>query len=87
VVILDLRGHQAIDTTTPNMLTDYAETLREHQCRLMLAEVEAAARETLEQPGTSTKIGSDNVFGATNRVRQSVLEAQVEAEQWLAAGR
>jgi SulP family sulfate permease len=87
VVILDLRGHQAIDTTTLNMLTDYAETLQEHHCRLMLAEVEAAARATLEQTGALDTIGSDNVFDATDRVRQSVLEAQVEAEQWLAARR
>ncbi len=87
VVILDLRGHQALDTTTLNMLTDYAETLREHQCLLMLAEVEPAARETLEHTGTLDQIGIDHVFGATERVRQSVLEAQAAAEQWLATRR
>jgi MFS superfamily sulfate permease-like transporter len=87
VVILDLRGHQTIDATTLNMLTDYAKTLREHQCRLMLAEVEADARETLEHTGTLDALGGDNVFAATERVRQSVVDAQVAAEQWLAARR
>ena len=87
VVILDLRGHQALDTTTLNMLTDYAETLREHHCRLMLAEVEADARETLEHTGTLEQLGSDNVFAATERIRQSVLDAQAAAEQWLATQR
>ena len=42
----------------------------------MLAEVEAAARETLEHTGTLDQIGSDNAYGATERVRQSVLEAR-----------
>ena len=53
----------------------------------MLAEVEAAARETLEHTGNLDQIGSDNVFGATERVRQSVLEARAEAEQWLTTRR
>jgi hypothetical protein len=44
-----------------------------------------SARETLDRTGTLDRIGSDNVFEATDRVRQSVLEAQVEAEQRLAA--
>ncbi len=87
VVILDLRGHQTLDTTTLNMLTGYAKTLREHQCRLMLAEVEADARETLEHTGTLDDLGSDNVFAATERVRQSVVDAQAAAEQWLASQR
>ncbi len=87
VVILDLRGHQALDTTTLNVLTDYAETLREHHCRLMLAEVEADARETLEHTGTLEQLGSDNVFAATERIRQSVVDAQAAAAQWLATQR
>ena len=87
VVILDLRGHRTLDATTLNMLTDYAETLQKHQCRLMLAEVEADARHTLEHTGTLDQLGSDNVFGATERIRQSVLDAQAAAEQWLATQR
>jgi SulP family sulfate permease len=87
VVILDLRGHQTLDETTLNMLTDYADTLHKHQCRLMLAEVEADARETLVHTGTLDKLGGDNVFAATERVRQSVVDAQAAAEQWLATQR
>jgi SulP family sulfate permease len=87
VVILDLRGHRTLDTTTRNMLIDYAETLRKHQCRLMLAEVEADARETLEHTGALDELGGGNVFPATERVRQSVVDAQAAAEQWLATRR
>ena len=58
-----------------------------HQCRLMLAEVEADARETLEHTGTLDKLGGDNVFAATERIRQSVLDAQAAAAQWLATRR
>ena len=69
------------------MLTDYADTLQQHRCRLILAEVEADARETLEHTGTLDKLGGDNVFAATERVRQSVVDAQAAAEQWLATQR
>ena len=86
VVILDLRGHQSLDTTTRNMLTDYAETLRKHGCRLMLAEMEAQARDTLEHTGTLDLIGSDNVFGGTDQVGESIRDAQAAATRWLAAG-
>ena len=86
VVILDLRGHQSLDTTTRNMLTDYAETLRKHGCRLMLAEIEAQARDTLEHTGTLDRLGSDNVFGGTDQVGDSIRDAQAAATRWLAAG-
>jgi SulP family sulfate permease len=87
VVILDLRGHQTLDATTRNMLTDYADTLQKHQCRLMLAEVEADARQTLEHTGMLDKLGGDNVFAADEHVRRSVVDAQAAAEQWLATQR
>ena len=86
-MILDLRGHRTLDATTMNMLTDYAEMLQKHPCRLMLAEVEADARHTLEHTGTRDRLASDNVFGATERIRQSVLDAQAAAAQWLATRR
>ena len=54
------------------MLTDYAETLRKHGCRLMLAEIEAQARDTLEHTGTLDLIGPDNVFGGTDQVGESI---------------
>ena len=47
VVILNLRGQRDLDTTTVDMLTDYAQKLQAHDCRLMLAEVEQSARAVL----------------------------------------
>lgn len=87
VVILVLRGHQTLDPTTLNMLTDYAETLAEHHCRLLLAEVEPEARQILDHTGTATSLGANSVFEATERIGQSILDAQAEANDWLSTRR
>jgi SulP family sulfate permease len=83
VVILNLRGQRDLDTTTLDMLTDYAQELQEHDCRLMLADVGEAARETLERTGKLAVFGSDNVFAGSQHLQESVFKAYTEAERWL----
>ena len=83
VVILNLRGQRDLDTTTLDMLTDYAQELLEHDCRLMLADVGEAARETLERTGKLAVFGSDNVFAGSQHLQESVFKAYTEAERWL----
>jgi SulP family sulfate permease len=87
VVILNLRGQRDLDTTTVDMLIDYAEKLQTHDCRLMLAEVEPTARETLAKQDQDGLFGSDNVFAVGEQFDRSVLEAQAEAQRWVAARR
>ena len=87
VVILNLRGQRDLDTTTVDMLIDYAEKLQAHDCRLMLAEVDPTVRETLAKQDQDGLFGSDNVFAVSEQFDRSVLEAQAEAQQWVAARR
>jgi MFS superfamily sulfate permease-like transporter len=86
-VILNLRGQRDLDTTTVDMLTDYAQKLQAHDCRLMLAEVEQTARETLAKQDDDGLFGDDNVFAVDEQFDRSVLEAQAEAQRWIAARR
>ena len=83
VVILNLRGQKDLDSTTLDMLAEYAQDLQKHNCRLMLAGVEDSARQKLERTGKLAIIGSDNVFAESEHYQESVLKARAEAEEWL----
>ena len=83
VVILNLRGQQHLDSTSLDMLTEYAQKLQHHNCRLMLAGVGASVQETLEKTDKLAIIGSDNVFAVSEHYHESVLKARAEAEEWI----
>jgi SulP family sulfate permease len=83
VVILNLRGQKDLDSTTLDMLVEYAQDLQKHNCRLMLAGVENSSRQKLERTGKLASIGSDNVFAESEHYQESVLKARTEAEEWL----
>ena len=83
VVILNMRGQKDLDSSTLDMLTEYAQELQKHNCRLMLAGVEDSARQKLERTGKLAIIGNDNVFAVSEHYQESVLEARAEAEKWL----
>jgi SulP family sulfate permease len=82
VVILNLRGQQHLDSSSLNILIEYAQKLQQHNCRLMLAGVGAAVLQTLEKTGKLAIIGSDNVFAVSEHYLESVLQARAEAEEW-----
>ena len=65
------------------MLTEYAEELRKHQCRLLLAGVEESAHQVLARTGKLTVIGSENVFAVSTHFHKSVMEARSAAETWI----
>jgi len=83
VVILNLRGQKDLDSTTLDMLVEYAQDLQKYNCRLMLAGVENSSRQKLERTGKLAIIGSDNVFAESEHYQESVLKARTEAEEWL----
>ena len=83
VVIVNLRGQKDLDSSSLNMLVEYAQELRKHNCRLMLAGVEDSAREKLERTGKLAIIGSENVFTVSEHYQESVLKARAEADEWL----
>jgi hypothetical protein len=65
------------------MLTEYAEELRKHQCRLLLAGVEELAHQVLARTGKLTVMGSENVFAVSMHYHKTVIEARTEAETWI----
>lgn len=83
VVILNLRGQRHLDSTTLDILTEYAQKLEHHNSRLMLAGVEKPARQTLEKTGKLATIGTENVFEVSEHYHESVLKAQASAEEWV----
>ena len=78
-----MRGQKDLDSTTLDMLVEYAQDLQKHTCRLMLAGVEDAAHDKLERTGKLVIIGSDNVFAESAHYQESVLQARAKAEEWL----
>jgi len=83
VVILNLRGQDDLDSSVLAMLTEYHQKLQKHNCRLMLAGVEDAARQKLEKTGKLFIIGSENVFPVSEHYQESVLKALNVAEEWI----
>ena len=51
---------------------------------LMLAEVSRFSKGVIEQTGQIRIYGRENVFNATDRFGESILEARHAAEKWLA---
>lgn len=83
VVIINFRGRTDLGITFMTVLTRYAEELRDHDCRLILAGVGDHTARELEKTGVIKVFGRDNIFRATERVGESTLEAFHEAERWL----
>lgn len=81
-VILNMRGQKDLDSTTLDMLTEYASNLQKHNCRLMLAGVETSPHEKLERMGKLAILGKDNVFTMSEHYHESVLQARAKAEAW-----
>ena len=70
-------------STVLNLLAGYAEKLQEAHCRLMLACVGQHNLDEFEKTGLIKTFGRKNVFKATDRAFESLLEALAEGEKWL----
>lgn len=83
VVILRLRGGTDLGTTFLSVLRRYAEELRAHNCRFMLAGVSEHTANELEKTGLIRVFGRENVFHATERILESTMTAVEDGEKWL----
>jgi SulP family sulfate permease len=61
----------------------YAEDLKSHGSRLMLAEVDPSLREQLARAGIVDSISRRSIFMRTEEVGGSVYEAYAVAEEWV----
>jgi SulP family sulfate permease len=87
VVILNLRGVKELGGTFMNVMDRYAEDLLQHESRLMLAEVHPDLREQLLRAGIVDSVTSKNIFLRTQRVGESLYEANAAAHEWVARRR
>ena len=86
-VILVLRGQTEVGSTFLNVLTRYAEQLRQQESKLMLAGVESSVVTQMERTGILQTIGRANVFPASEGIGEALLQAVEAAEQWIATQR
>ncbi|NTU78129.1 MAG: SulP family inorganic anion transporter [Chloroflexales bacterium] len=84
VVILVLRGERDLGSTFMEVITRYADALRQRGSRLMLAGVDPLIKEQMARTGMLRAIGQQNVFLVEERVGQALLDAVDAAEQWIA---
>ncbi len=84
VVILNLRGRDELGSTFMKMVERYAADLREHESRLMLAEVDPSVREQLARAGMVDSVSRKNIFLEIEQVGQSLYDAYATAEDWIA---
>jgi SulP family sulfate permease len=84
VAIINLRAKTDLGSTFLGILQRYANDLRAHDSKLMLAGLSTTAKGVLEDTGQIGTYGRDNVFGATEIVGESILEALHAAEKWVA---
>jgi len=84
VVIINLHSKTDLGSTFLGILDRYAEELRAHESKLMLAEISSVAKGVIESTGQISLYGRDNIFEATEVVYESLKEACYEAEKWVA---
>ena len=84
VVIINLRGISEVGSTLLEVLARYADALREHESKLMLAGVDPKVKDQLRRTGIMESIGRENIFLATENIGESAEEAIDEARKWIA---
>ena len=82
-VILSLRGRTEIGSTFVGVLRRYAETLRAHDSKLILAGVDAAVLDQLGRTGLLSIIGAENIYPATPQLGEALNAAVAAANAWL----
>jgi SulP family sulfate permease len=83
VVILHLRGRSEVGSTLLAILERYAERLKDNGSKLMLAEVSRNVRHQLVHTGQIQTIGWENIYMATERFGESLLDAYGDAKRWI----
>ena len=83
VVILNLRQRSDLGGTFLSGLERYASDLQQQNSRLMLTEISDQVMDQFNNTGYTDIFGWDNLYQATDRVFESILEAQYQAEKWI----
>lgn len=83
VVVLRLRGQNAIGATLTDVLATYAERLRAENGRLYLSGLSEQAYDQLAGQGKLRLTGPVRAYEATNVIGESTDEAVAEARAWL----
>ncbi len=84
VVILRLRAQEAIGSSFIAVVGRYAQQLRAHGGKLILAGVSAQVKRQLDRTETTRDVlGEENVFLAATTLGASTRAALAAAEQWL----
>lgn len=82
-VVLRLRGRTELGATLVEVLSKYADELREVNGRLYLAGIGRHAEEHLIETGKFRRSGPLRVYDATSIVGESTRQAREDAEDWL----
>jgi sulfate permease, SulP family len=85
VLVLNLRQHDELGSTFLAMLQSYAESLRTHDAKLVLAEVGPHLYTQLDNTGRLSTLRRRNVFRRSHVVGESIMEALDAADEWVAA--
>lgn len=85
VAILRLRGQRELGSTFFKVLTGYANDIREHGGRLILAGVEPEVTARLNRSGQELALGMENIFPAGSVLGDSVIESWRVGTDWLDA--
>jgi SulP family sulfate permease len=85
VVIINLRNRTELGSTFLESLVRYSQDLRDHECKLMLAEVSGFSQGVLEDTDQVRAYGRDNIFMATEFYGETIKSALHEAEKWIAS--
>lgn len=83
VVILNLRQRIDLGGTFLGVLDRYAIELQKQNSRLILTEISDPVWDQFEKTGHTDILGRDNLFRATERIYESILDAQHQAEKWV----
>lgn len=86
VVILRLRGRRQFGATLVEVLSGYAEKIKDADGRLYLTGLDPAARQQLLDNGTFRSSGPAQAYEATAVLGESTRSAHASAEEWLASG-
>jgi SulP family sulfate permease len=84
VVILNLHSRTDLGSTFMRTIDRYAEDLKNHNSRLMLAEVDPSLRDQLKLAGIVESISRRSIFIRTEEVGGSLYEAYAAAKEWVA---
>ena len=84
VVILSLRAQEGIGSSFIGVLERYAQQLKAHGGKLMVAGVNPKIKGQLDRTGTASEIlGGENVLVSSTTLGASTRAAYAAAERWL----